>query len=65
MNWGLYIYQGMFAAAWITRKLALIYVMGFSREVAKALIIDAAAKMGDLVEMFQIQWDMEWFPESE
>lgn len=34
-----------FAAPWITRKLAyLIYIMGLSREVAKALIIDSAAK---------------------
>lgn len=33
-----------FAAPWVTRKVAyLIYKMGFSREVAKALIIDAAA----------------------
>ena len=33
-----------FAAPWITRKMAyLIYIMGLSREVAKALIIDAAA----------------------
>ena len=33
-----------FAAPWITRKMAfLIYNMGFSREVAKALIIDSAA----------------------
>ncbi len=33
-----------FAAPWITRKMAyLIYVMGLSREVAKALIIDSAA----------------------
>lgn len=33
-----------FAAPWITRKVAfLIYKMGFSREIAKALIIDAAA----------------------
>lgn len=33
-----------FAAPWITRKIAyLIYVMGLSREVAKALIIDSAA----------------------
>lgn len=33
-----------FAAPWITRKVAyLINVMGFSREVAKALIIDSAA----------------------
>lgn len=33
-----------FAAPWITRKLAyLIYNMGFSREVAKALLIDSAA----------------------
>lgn len=36
-----------FAAPWITRKLAyLINVMGFSREVAKALLIDSAAKWG-------------------
>lgn len=34
-----------FAAPWITRKLAfLIYKMGFSREVAKALIVDSAAR---------------------
>ncbi len=33
-----------FAAPWITRKIAyLIYNMGFSREVAKALIIDSSA----------------------
>lgn len=33
-----------FAAPWITRKMAyLIYNMGLSREVAKALIIDSAA----------------------
>ena len=33
-----------FAAPWVTRKLAyLIHVMGLSREVAKALIIDSAA----------------------
>lgn len=33
-----------FAAPWIARKLAyLIHVMGFTREIAKALIIDSAA----------------------
>lgn len=33
-----------FAAPWITRKVAyLIHIMGLSREVAKALIIDSAA----------------------
>ena len=33
-----------FAAPWITRKIAyLIHNMGFTREVAKALLIDAAA----------------------
>lgn len=33
-----------FAAPWVTRKLAyLIHRMGFSREIAKALIIDSAA----------------------
>lgn len=32
-----------FAAPWITRKMAyLVYIMGFTREVAKALLIDAA-----------------------
>ncbi|MCM1496466.1 MAG: S8 family peptidase [Bacteroides sp.] len=39
-----YVSGTSFAAPWITRKLAyLIYRMGFSREIAKALIIDAAA----------------------
>lgn len=38
------VYGTSFAAPWISRKLAfLIDIMGFSREVAKALIIDAAA----------------------
>jgi hypothetical protein len=33
-----------FAAPWITRKVAfLIYNMGLTREVAKALLIDSAA----------------------
>lgn len=33
-----------FAAPWVARKLAyLIHIMGFSREVAKALILDSAA----------------------
>lgn len=33
-----------FAAPWITRKLAyLIHVMGFPREIAKALLLDSAA----------------------
>lgn len=40
-----YLAGTSYAAPWITRKLAyLIYIMGFSREVAKALIIDSAAK---------------------
>ena len=39
-----YVCGTSFAAPWITRKLAyLIYVVGLSREVAKALLIDAAA----------------------
>lgn len=39
-----YVTGTSFAAPWITRKLAyLIYIMGLSREVAKALIIDSAA----------------------
>lgn len=37
-------YGTSFAAPWISRKMCyLIDIMGFSREVAKALIIDAAA----------------------
>lgn len=39
-----YVSGTSFAAPWITRKVAyLIYNLGFSREVAKALIIDSAA----------------------
>ncbi len=39
-----YVSGTSFAAPWITRKMAfLIYKMGMSREVAKALIIDSAA----------------------
>lgn len=39
-----YVSGTSFAAPWISRKLAyLIYIMGLSREVAKALLIDAAA----------------------
>ena len=39
-----YVTGTSFAAPWITRKVAyLIYIMGLSKEVAKALIIDAAA----------------------
>ena len=38
------VYGTSFAAPWITRKLAyLIHVVGLSREIAKALIIDSAA----------------------
>ena len=37
-------YGTSFAAPWITRKMAfLIYKMGLTREVAKALLIDSAA----------------------
>ncbi|MBQ8231437.1 MAG: S8 family peptidase [Lachnospiraceae bacterium] len=39
-----YVTGTSFAAPWITRKLAyLIHVMGLSREIAKALIIDSSA----------------------
>lgn len=39
-----YVTGTSFAAPWISRKLAyLIHIMGLSREVAKALLIDAAA----------------------
>lgn len=38
------VYGTSFAAPWIARKLSfLIDIMGFSREVAKALLIDSAA----------------------
>lgn len=41
-----------FAAPWIARKLAyLIHIMGFSREVAKALLIDSAAGWKPLVDV--------------
>lgn len=37
-----------YAAPWIARKLAyLIYIIGFSKEEAKALIIDSAEKWGN------------------
>ena len=40
-----YVEGTSFAAPWIARKLAyLIQIMGLSREVAKALLIDSAAK---------------------
>lgn len=40
-----YVSGTSFAAPWISRKLAyLIHIMGLSREVSKALLIDAAAK---------------------
>lgn len=39
-----YVSGTSFAAPWISRKLAyLIHIMGLSREVAKALLVDAAA----------------------
>jgi hypothetical protein len=40
-----YVTGTSFAAPWVSRKLAyLIHVMGLSREVAKALLIDSAAR---------------------
>lgn len=39
-----YVSGTSFAAPWITRKMAyLIYIMGMSREIAKAILIDSAA----------------------
>jgi Subtilisin-like serine proteases len=44
-----YLTGTSFAAPWITRKVAyLIHVLGLSREVAKALIVDAAAGWSDI-----------------
>ncbi len=43
-----YVSGTSFAAPWVTRKLAyLIEVLGLSREVAKALVVDAAAAWND------------------
>jgi len=43
-----------YAAPWVARKVAyLIEVLGFSREVAKALIIDAAAEWHNTAKDFQ------------
>jgi hypothetical protein len=40
-----YVSGTSFAAPWVARKLAyLIHIMGLSRELAKALLIDSAAK---------------------
>lgn len=40
-----YVSGTSFAAPWVSRKLAyLIHIMGMSRELAKALLIDSAAK---------------------
>lgn len=50
------VYGTSFAAPWIARKLAfLIDVMGFSREVAKALIIDSAAGWDFKASTYRIQ----------
>jgi len=44
-----------YAAPWVTRKVAyLIEVLGFSREVAKALIVDAAAEWHNTASDFQV-----------
>ncbi len=44
-----------YATPWITRKVAyLIEVLGFSREVAKALIIDAATEWHNTARDFQL-----------
>jgi len=44
-NGGSWVQGTSFAAPWIARKMAyLMQIMGFNREVAKALIIDAAAR---------------------
>lgn len=46
-----YVQGTSFAAPWITRKVAyLIYIMGFTKEVAKALIIDSATEWNKITE---------------
>ena len=50
-----YVSGTSFAAPWIARKLAyLIHIMGMSREVAKALLIDAAAGWANNDDVYQI-----------
>lgn len=45
-----------YAAPWISRKLAyLIHILGFSKEEAKALIIDSAEKWGNKYKEEQIE----------
>lgn len=47
-NGEMFVAGTSFAAPWVARKLAyLIEVLGLSREVAKALIVDAAASWND------------------
>lgn len=50
------VYGTSFASPWIARKLSfLIDVMGFSREVAKALLIDSAAGWEFKTSTYKIQ----------
>jgi hypothetical protein len=47
-----YVSGTSFAAPWVARKLAyLIHIMGMSRELAKALLIDSAAKWDRKVDI--------------
>lgn len=49
-----YVSGTSFAAPWVSRKLAyLIHIMGLSRELAKALLIDSAAKWDRKDDIFQ------------
>ena len=49
-----YVAGTSFAAPWIARKMAyLIHVMGLSREIAKALLVDSAAKWN---RMDDVSW---------
>ena len=50
------VYGTSFAAPWIARKLSfLIDIMGFSREIAKALLIDSAAGWEFKTSTYRIQ----------
>lgn len=50
------VYGTSFAAPWIARKLSfLIDIMGFPREVAKALIIDSAAGWEFKTSIYRVQ----------
>lgn len=58
-----YVSGTSFAAPWISRKLAyLIYIMGLSREVAKALLINLPVPIVDNAHPFYARATLVYFP---